>query len=77
MPPSRPSAFAATRWTLVLEAGAGTPQARAALGELCDIYYAPVVAFIGQTAASAGLRQLPAHIAARVCAGVGRWPQAP
>jgi RNA polymerase sigma-70 factor (ECF subfamily) len=46
MPPSRPSAFAATRWTLVLEAGAGTPQAQVALGELCDIYYAPVVAFI-------------------------------
>ena len=48
MPDSRPPAFAPTRWTLVLEASAtgGSPQARAALGELCDIYYAPVVAFI-------------------------------
>ena len=38
--------FAATRWTLVQQAGGDTPAARAALGELCDIYYAPVVAFI-------------------------------
>lgn len=38
--------FTATRWTLVQQAGGDTPAARAALGELCDIYYAPVVAFI-------------------------------
>ena len=48
MPDRRPAAFAATRWSLVLEASGdgGTPQARAALRELCDLYYAPVVAFI-------------------------------
>ena len=40
------SRFVSTRWTLVLQAGAGSSQARAALGELCDIYYAPVVSFI-------------------------------
>ena len=40
------ASFAATRWTLVLQAKGDTEQARAALGELCDIYYAPVVAFI-------------------------------
>jgi RNA polymerase sigma-70 factor (ECF subfamily) len=45
--PSQPSArFTATRWTLVQQADGDTPAARAALGELCDIYYAPVVAFI-------------------------------
>ena len=46
MPECRPSAFAATRWTLVLESSGGTPKARAALRELCDIYYAPVVSFV-------------------------------
>ncbi|MGI9243690.1 MAG: RNA polymerase sigma factor [Verrucomicrobiales bacterium] len=46
MPEPRRSDFSATRWTLVLEAGGETPQAKAALRELCDIYYAPVVAFI-------------------------------
>ncbi len=40
------SSFSPTRWTLVLQAGGATPKGRAALGELCDIYYAPVVAFI-------------------------------
>jgi len=46
MKSARASDFAATRWTLVLQANGNTPAARAALGELCDIYYAPVVAFI-------------------------------
>lgn len=31
-----------TRWSLVQEAKGDTPQARAALQELCEIYYAPV-----------------------------------
>lgn len=31
-----------TRWSLVQEAKGDTPQARAALRELCEIYYAPV-----------------------------------
>jgi RNA polymerase sigma factor (sigma-70 family) len=42
----RPAAFAATRWTLVLRARGETAAARAALGELCEAYYAPVLAFI-------------------------------
>lgn len=44
--PTSPSRFAATRWTLVLRAGGDSSQARAALSELCEIYYEPVVAFI-------------------------------
>lgn len=46
---SSTSSFVATRWTLVLEASAAdTPTAKAALSELCEIYYEPVVAFIRQ-----------------------------
>lgn len=44
---SRTSSFAATRWTLVLQANSeDLPTAKAALSELCEIYYEPVVAFI-------------------------------
>src|SRR5512137_2582420 len=42
----RPAGFAPTRWTLVLRARGESPAAQAALGELCESYYAPVLAFI-------------------------------
>jgi RNA polymerase sigma factor (sigma-70 family) len=35
-----------TRWTLVLRARGESPAAQAALSELCEAYYAPVLAFI-------------------------------
>jgi RNA polymerase sigma factor (sigma-70 family) len=38
--------FAVTRWTLVLRAKGDSPEARAALSELCDAYYNPVLAFL-------------------------------
>ncbi len=38
--------FAPTRWTLVLRARGETPEARAALGELCEAYYQPVLRFL-------------------------------
>jgi RNA polymerase sigma-70 factor (ECF subfamily) len=47
---SRASAFVTTQWTRVLEARGGTPEARAALSDLCAAYYAPVFAFIRRTA---------------------------
>ena len=37
-----------TRWSLVARAKGESPAARAALSELCDIYYAPVFAFISR-----------------------------
>src|SRR5688572_26523494 len=37
--------FAATRWTLVVQATTGEARAQA-LSELCAAYYAPVVAFL-------------------------------
>lgn len=38
--------FAPTRWTLVLRARGETPEARAALSELCAAYYQPVFRFL-------------------------------
>lgn len=40
------SIFATTRWTLVLRARGTTPEARAALGELCEAYWDPVFRFL-------------------------------
>jgi DNA-directed RNA polymerase specialized sigma24 family protein len=42
------SAFSPTRWTLVVQAQGRTPEARAALSDLCAAYYAPVQEFIRQ-----------------------------
>lgn len=41
-----PAAFAPTRWTLVLRARGGTPEAQQALGELCAAYWQPVFRFL-------------------------------
>jgi RNA polymerase sigma-70 factor (ECF subfamily) len=40
------AAFVTTHWTRVLEARGASPEAKAALSELCAAYYAPVLAFI-------------------------------
>ena len=40
--------FSATRWTRVLQARGRTPEGRAALADLCAVYYAPVHSFIRQ-----------------------------
>jgi RNA polymerase sigma-70 factor (ECF subfamily) len=38
--------FAPTRWTLVVRARGETSEARAALSELCEVYYQPVFRFL-------------------------------
>lgn len=40
------SPFCTTRWTLVREAQGDTPEAKAALGQLCDTYWTPVYRFL-------------------------------
>ena len=45
-PDSPASPFAPTRWTLILRARGETPEAQAALGELCEAYYQPVLRFL-------------------------------
>lgn len=42
----QPAAFRPTRWTVVLNARGESPAAKAALQELCEAYYVPVLAFI-------------------------------
>ena len=42
--------FVTTQWTRVLEARGDSPEAKAALGDLCAAYYAPVFAFIRRNA---------------------------
>jgi DNA-directed RNA polymerase specialized sigma24 family protein len=62
--------FAATRWTLVVQARGDDAAARGALSELCGAYYAPVVAFLrsgGRDEDSA--RELAHEFFARVLSG--------
>ena len=47
---SAPAAFVTTQWTQVLEARGNSPEAKAALSDLCAAYYAPVFAFIRRSA---------------------------
>lgn len=44
--PGQTTPFAPTRWTLVLQAQGQSAQARAALSDLCDAYYQPVLRFL-------------------------------
>lgn len=43
---SADSAFHSTRWTLVLRSRGDTPESLTALGELCEVYWAPVFRFL-------------------------------
>ncbi|MCX6849445.1 MAG: ECF-type sigma factor [Verrucomicrobia bacterium] len=43
---SADSTFHNTRWTLVLRSRGDAPEARTALGELCEVYWAPVFRFL-------------------------------
>ena len=49
-PVKPPAAFVTTQWTRVLEARGDSPEAKAALSDLCAAYYAPVFAFIRRNA---------------------------
>lgn len=44
--PDPSTAFAPTRWTLVLRARGSAPEAQRALGELCEAYWQPVFRFL-------------------------------
>jgi RNA polymerase sigma-70 factor (ECF subfamily) len=41
-----PAAFFTTRWTMVMRASGDAPEAKAALGELCEAYWNPVFNFL-------------------------------
>ena len=46
---NRDASFATTQWTRVLAARGESDEARAALSELCEVYYAPVHSFVRHT----------------------------
>jgi RNA polymerase sigma-70 factor (ECF subfamily) len=67
-----PAAFVTTQWTQVLEARGASPDAQAALSELCASYYAPVFAFIRRTALNEdAARDLTQEFFARLLARQG------
>lgn len=64
------SSFAPTRWTLVLQARGHTPEARAALGALCEAYWQPVFRFLRRSGREEdSARELTQEFCARLLAG--------
>lgn len=64
------SSFHDTRWTLVSRSRGDDAQARAALSELCEAYYAPVVAFLRRDGRAEDVARDLAHdFFARLLAG--------
>ena len=62
--------FATTRWTRVLAARGETPEARAALGELCALYWEPVSRFLRREGRDEdAARELTQEFFARILAG--------
>lgn len=71
--PTQPSpVFHTTRWTLVSRARGETPEARAALGDLCEAYWNPVFRFLRREGRSEDeSRELTQEFFARLLAGAG------
>jgi DNA-directed RNA polymerase specialized sigma24 family protein len=68
----RRSDFALTRWTLVVRSRGDTPEARAALSELCEAYYNPVLSFLRKEGRPEDdARELAQDFFARILSGRG------
>src|SRR6185295_421113 len=66
------SLFVTTQWTQVLEARGQSPEAKAALSDLCAAYYAPVFAFVRRnTPDEDSTRELTQEFFARILSGKG------
>lgn len=64
--------FATTHWTQVLQARGDSPEAKAALSELCDSYYGPVFAFVRHNAVNEdSARELTQEFFRRLLSGKG------
>ena len=71
-PDAAASPFAPTRWTLILRARGETTEARAALSELCEAYYQPVLRFLSREGRDEdAARELTQEFFARVLASHG------
>ncbi len=69
---SPPDRFTTTQWTRVLAARGDSPEAKAALSELCTAYYAPVFAFVRRHAPNEdAARDLTQEFFARLLARQG------
>jgi DNA-directed RNA polymerase specialized sigma24 family protein len=67
-----PESFIATRWTRVIQACGDTDEARLALSELCEAYYAPVFAFLRRERGDEeAARELAQEFFRRLLAGSG------
>lgn len=67
-----PVPFVTTRWTLVLRSAGSSPEARAALAELCEAYWAPVLAHVRRVEREEErARDLTQGFFERVLAGTG------
>jgi RNA polymerase sigma factor (sigma-70 family) len=65
-----PSPFVPTRWTLILRARGETPESKAALSELCEAYYQPVLRFLRcEGRAEDSARELTQEFFAGILAG--------
>ncbi len=70
--PHATSPFAPTRWTLVLRARGDSAEAKAALSELCEAYYQPVMRFLRREGREEDAAQeLAQEFFARVLSGAG------
>ncbi|HTD67577.1 MAG TPA: sigma-70 family RNA polymerase sigma factor [Candidatus Limnocylindria bacterium] len=68
--PASGHAFVTTQWTRVLEARGNSPDAKAALSDLCAAYYAPVFAFVRRNSSDENAaRDLTQEFFARLLAG--------
>lgn len=64
--------FVTTRWTRVLAAQGGNPEARAALGELCEAYWTPVFRFLSSERRNEDqARELTQEFFSRILSGDG------
>jgi RNA polymerase sigma-70 factor (ECF subfamily) len=69
-PPAGDPAFHTTRWTLVMRARGDAPEARAALGDLCEAYWMPVFRFLRREGRSEDhSRELAQEFFSRLLAG--------
>src|SRR4030095_16269975 len=67
-----PGNFAATRWSRVIQARGDSDASRLALSELCDAYYAPVLAFVRRERGDEDTaRELTQEFFRRLLAGAG------
>jgi RNA polymerase sigma-70 factor (ECF subfamily) len=71
-PSRRTPVFFTTRWTLVSRARGETPEARAALGDLCEAYWNPVFRFLRREGRGEDeRRELPQAFFEGILAGAG------